>query len=302
MALGETLREARLRKKLTASQIAAATRMKVQVVEAIEREDFSKVAAPIYGKGFIRLYAEQVGLDATPLIEEYVTRFVSSKTPSLISAAELSAKEEEEKEEEKEKKESHAIYSAAAGAPARRGKPAAEQGPTGDTDEKVQDNEGDLFSLAGVSAAGASGARTVKEKVPRSRAKAKAAVRSETQAVDPGVRRRIKRGFFRLQEIAGKLTYAAVESGNRVAVMFRERWEDICRAWQRSKSGLRDIRSAESLVRSVSVILGILVILVFVVSGLSRCLRRPKPELVPPESHMREELRMAVEVPAPYLD
>ena len=296
MALGETLREARLRKNLTSSQVAAATRMKVQVVEAIEREDFSKVAAPIYGKGFIRLYAEEVGLDAAPLIEEYVTRFVSSKAPSLISAGEPPAKEDGEE------KEPHAGHSATAGASARRGKPAAEQAPAGDTDEKVQDNEGDLFSLAGVSAAGASGARTVKEKIPRSRAKVKAAVQNETQAVDPGVRRRMKRDFLLLRELAGKLTYVAVECGNRVAVMFREGWEDIRGAWQKNKCGLRDIRSAESLVRSVSVILGVLVILVFVVSGLSRCLRRPKPELVPPEAHMREELRTAVEVPAPYLD
>ena len=51
--------------------------MKVQVVEAIEREDFSSIAAPIYSKGFIKLYAEYVGLDPKPLIDDFVNRFLS---------------------------------------------------------------------------------------------------------------------------------------------------------------------------------------------------------------------------------
>lgn len=77
MPIGEQLVKARISRKLTASEVAAATRMKVQIVEALEREDFDKIAAPIYGKGFIRLYAEYVGLDPKPLIDEYMMRFVS---------------------------------------------------------------------------------------------------------------------------------------------------------------------------------------------------------------------------------
>lgn len=88
MGLGQTLREARLKHSLTASQVAAATRMKVQIVEDLEREEFSRIAAPIYGKGFIRLYADYVGLDPKPLIEEYVTRFVSPPSPSLMATDE----------------------------------------------------------------------------------------------------------------------------------------------------------------------------------------------------------------------
>ena len=86
MALGQQLREARERQGLTTSQVAAATRMKMQIVEAIEREDFGKIAAPIYGKGFIKLYAELVGADPRPLLREYVERLSdAAKTPSLVS-------------------------------------------------------------------------------------------------------------------------------------------------------------------------------------------------------------------------
>lgn len=85
MSLGEQLRNARLAKNLTASEVAAATRMMVQIVEELEREDFHRFAAPIYGKGFIRLYAEHVGLDPRPLIEEYLDKFGQVKQPSLKS-------------------------------------------------------------------------------------------------------------------------------------------------------------------------------------------------------------------------
>ncbi len=71
-----------MRKKLTASEVAGGTRMKVQVVTAIEEENFDIIAAPIYAKGFIRLYAEFVGLDATQLVAEYVERFIEAKSVS----------------------------------------------------------------------------------------------------------------------------------------------------------------------------------------------------------------------------
>jgi transcriptional regulator with XRE-family HTH domain len=71
MALGKILREARERRQLSLSQVAAATRMKVQVAQALEAEDYRKMPAPIYGRGFIRMYAAFVGVDPKPLIEEY---------------------------------------------------------------------------------------------------------------------------------------------------------------------------------------------------------------------------------------
>lgn len=72
MAIGPTLQEARLKKQLTASQVAEITRMKVQIVDDLEHDDFHRIAAPIYGKGFIKLYAECVDLDPKPLIADYL--------------------------------------------------------------------------------------------------------------------------------------------------------------------------------------------------------------------------------------
>ncbi len=69
--LGQTLRNAREKKGVSASEAAAATRIMVQMIEKLEDDDFSNIAASIYGKGFIRLYAEFLGLDPEPLVAEY---------------------------------------------------------------------------------------------------------------------------------------------------------------------------------------------------------------------------------------
>ncbi len=79
MALGNILKEARIRKELSASEVAAITRMKIQLVQAIEKEDYSAFPAIIYGKGFIKLFSECVDIDPSPLIEEYVSAVSSGK-------------------------------------------------------------------------------------------------------------------------------------------------------------------------------------------------------------------------------
>ncbi len=65
-SFGETLRNAREAKGLTCSQVASQTHMLVQIVEEMEREDFHRIPAPIYGRGFVRLFAECVGPAAPP--------------------------------------------------------------------------------------------------------------------------------------------------------------------------------------------------------------------------------------------
>ena len=83
--IGQTFREAREKKKVSSSQAAAATRMKTQHVEALERNDFSYLAAPAYAKGFIRLYADYLGLDPEPLVREYMERHAPKTAPLLMA-------------------------------------------------------------------------------------------------------------------------------------------------------------------------------------------------------------------------
>ena len=69
---GKTLRTAREAKGLTPGQIAERTHMMIQVVEGLENENFSKIVAPIYGRGFVKLYCEAVGLEPKPLVEAFM--------------------------------------------------------------------------------------------------------------------------------------------------------------------------------------------------------------------------------------
>ena len=69
---GKTLRSAREAKGYTVSQVAEMTHLKSSAVEGLENEDFSMIAAPIYGRGFVRLYCEAVGLEPKPLVDEFM--------------------------------------------------------------------------------------------------------------------------------------------------------------------------------------------------------------------------------------
>jgi cytoskeleton protein RodZ len=71
-SMGQQFRAAREKKKMNISKAAALTRIKIQHLEMMENDDFSKMPAPTYAKGFIRIYASFLGLDPAPLVQEYV--------------------------------------------------------------------------------------------------------------------------------------------------------------------------------------------------------------------------------------
>ena len=82
-SFGETLRNAREAKGLSCSQVAAQTHMLVQIVEEMEREDFHRIPAPIYGRGFVRLFADCVGLDPVPLVREFMDIYEGRRAPTV---------------------------------------------------------------------------------------------------------------------------------------------------------------------------------------------------------------------------
>jgi len=79
---GKTLRAARESKGLTPGQIAEKTHMMVQMVEGLEKEDFSKIVAPIYGRGFVKLYCEAVGLEPKPLVDAFMEIYSGNRGAS----------------------------------------------------------------------------------------------------------------------------------------------------------------------------------------------------------------------------
>jgi cytoskeleton protein RodZ len=69
--IGATLREARMRARIDLSEIEAQTKIRARYLRALENEEWDVLPGPTFAKTFLRTYAEALGLDAKPLVEEY---------------------------------------------------------------------------------------------------------------------------------------------------------------------------------------------------------------------------------------
>ena len=73
--IGSSLREARLGRGLELSQIERDTRIRSKYLGALEEDRFDALPGPAYAKGFLRTYADYLGLDAQQFVDEYSSRF-----------------------------------------------------------------------------------------------------------------------------------------------------------------------------------------------------------------------------------
>lgn len=68
--VGQRLRQERLARRLTLEQAADATRIRLVYLQALEDDDFSAMPSPVQGRGFLRLYAQYLGLDIQTLLDQ----------------------------------------------------------------------------------------------------------------------------------------------------------------------------------------------------------------------------------------
>ncbi len=92
--LGQKLYAARNQKKVTASEAAKHTRIKIQHLEDMERDDFSSIPAPAYAKGFIKIYSEYLCIDPAPLIKEYMEKHAPNERAPLLPGEDQKRDEE----------------------------------------------------------------------------------------------------------------------------------------------------------------------------------------------------------------
>jgi hypothetical protein len=80
--IGNSLREARYRQQLELSEVEQATKIRSRYLQALEEESFEALPAQTYVKGFLRTYADYLGLDGQLYVDEYNSRFgVGEDTP-----------------------------------------------------------------------------------------------------------------------------------------------------------------------------------------------------------------------------
>jgi hypothetical protein len=76
--IGNSLREARERQGLGYPEIELATKIRAKYIRALEEEDFTSIPGDAYIRGFLRSYAEYLGLDGDVYVDEYASRFITS--------------------------------------------------------------------------------------------------------------------------------------------------------------------------------------------------------------------------------
>ena len=72
--IGASLREARERRGLTAEDVHRSLRIRARYLRALEDERWELLPGEAYAKGFLRGYAEFLGLDGSLCVDEFNAR------------------------------------------------------------------------------------------------------------------------------------------------------------------------------------------------------------------------------------
>ncbi len=82
--IGASLREARTRRGLSLDDVTAGLRIRERYVTALEEERWELLPGEAYAKGFLRMYAEFLGLDGSLCVDEYNERIAAHQDLALI--------------------------------------------------------------------------------------------------------------------------------------------------------------------------------------------------------------------------
>lgn len=72
---GPSLKQERERQGISLQQLAVATKVSVELWEAMERNDFSRWPSGVFARAFIRDYARAIGLDSDAVVNEFCRHF-----------------------------------------------------------------------------------------------------------------------------------------------------------------------------------------------------------------------------------
>lgn len=82
--LGLYLKNLREEKKIPVAQVAQALKTKPETIQALEANDFQKIPAPTYVKGYLRSYANYLGIDSEHILAEYNRQYPTGSKQVLI--------------------------------------------------------------------------------------------------------------------------------------------------------------------------------------------------------------------------
>lgn len=79
MEIGSTLREARVSQDIDVADVESFTKIRAKFLRSLENEEWEMVGDDTLVKSFLRTYAEYLGLDPRPLVEEFTLRRYSDE-------------------------------------------------------------------------------------------------------------------------------------------------------------------------------------------------------------------------------
>ena len=71
-SFGETLRRERELRQITLREISEATKINLRYLDALERDDFRHLPGGVFNKGFVRAYAQFIGVDPEAMVTAYL--------------------------------------------------------------------------------------------------------------------------------------------------------------------------------------------------------------------------------------
>jgi cytoskeletal protein RodZ len=85
---GSRMRQAREQRGVSLRQIAERTKISVSQLEALERNDISRLPGGIFSRAFVRSYAAEIGVDPEQTVREFLSQFpdesVSAGSPHVL--------------------------------------------------------------------------------------------------------------------------------------------------------------------------------------------------------------------------
>jgi cytoskeletal protein RodZ len=81
LSIGEQLQTARTAKSIDISSVATDTRIKISFLEALENNDFKALPNLVTARGFMKVYADYLGLPLQPMIDQFNALFPEACTP-----------------------------------------------------------------------------------------------------------------------------------------------------------------------------------------------------------------------------
>jgi Helix-turn-helix domain len=86
---GERLRLQREQKQIPLTAVSEQTKIKLSLLEALERDDLSHWPLGLFGRSYIRSYAQAIGLDPTATLREFLERHPGSTEPASAALSDV---------------------------------------------------------------------------------------------------------------------------------------------------------------------------------------------------------------------